>query len=567
MLISLHIENIAVIRVLDLDFERGFTVLTGETGAGKSIIIDAIHLLLGGKPSRDLIRSGEESAMVSAIFSEISRENLEVLSSLGIRPDEDGLLMVQRTVTVDGRSKTRVNGRQIPVSLQREAMDCLLTIHGQHENQMLLRPQSHLEYLDRYADDGVLLEAYRAAYDEMQKIRAEIVALSRDEREKARRIEQLKYQIADIDGAHLKPGEEEALEGERTRVKNIEKLTKHSKTVYRALYRNEKGISAAELIGRAALSLEQLGEVLPELAGYVETLNTYRSELEDIAMRTLQAAGGDIENPTAVLDRIESRLDVISKMERKYGLTIDEVLTFRERAKAELDEIEHADERIEECKAAYRRAHAAAVEAAAALTECRRRAAASLDEKMTGELEFLDMGKVRFHVSVEPENLSARGGDAVAFLISTNPGEPLKPLDRIASGGELSRLMLAVKSVLADRESTETLIFDEIDTGISGRTSQRIGIKLAQTASCAQVLCVTHSAQIAAMADTHFFISKHEIGGRTETSVTVLDREGRIGELARIMGGAEITESLRNTAAELLDSSRELAEQHQAFSK
>lgn len=556
MLLSLHIENIAVIRVLDLDFTHGFTVLTGETGAGKSIIIDAIQLLLGGRTSRDLIRSGEESAMVSAVFSEISAENLAALSELGIVPDEDGLLMVQRTVTADGHTKTRVNGRQIPISLQREAMEHLLTIHGQHENQMLLRPQSHIEYLDRYAEDGSLLETYRNAYAQMQKIRSEIVALSRDEREKARRIEQLKYQIADIDGAHLKPGEEEALANERMRVKNIEKLTKHSKMVYRALYRNEKGVSAAELIDRAVLSLEQLSEVLPETAKYAETLQNYRSELEDIAMRTIQAAGGEMENPTAMLDRIEGRLDVITKMERKYGLTVEEVLAFRERAAAELDEIEHADERMEEKKAAYRRAHTAAQEAAAALSECRSRAAALLDERMTAELAFLDMEKVRFHVEITPADLTATGADAVAFLISANPGEPLKPIDRIASGGELSRLMLAVKSVLADRESTETLIFDEVDTGISGRTSQRIGIKLAQTASFAQVLCVTHSAQIAAIADAHFFISKKESGGRTETLVTALDRAGRISELARIMGGAEMTESLRNTAAELLDSSR-----------
>ena len=554
MLVSLHIENIAVIREIDLEFDRGFTVLTGETGAGKSIIIDAIHLILGGKPSRELIRNGEDHAMVSAVFASISPENQKQLEMLGIRPDEEGLLMVQRTIYADGRAQTRLNGRMISVSLQREAMGFLLNIHGQHENQNLLRPQSHIAYLDRYADDMTELQAYRICYEKMQQIREQLLSMSRDEREKNRLLEQLKFQIADIDAARLKSGEEEMLEAERKRVKNIEKISKHSKTVYRALYRNEKGISACDLISRAASSLQQLSDIMPDAEVLAEKLECYSSELEDIAQRTMQAAGSDIEDPVAALDRIETRLDAITKMERKYGATVADVLAFRTRAAAELEELEHADERIEDLKNEYRAARSAAEEAAAILHAKRADAAVELSRRVTEELAFLDMEKVRFYVDISAEELTAKGGDAVSFLIATNAGEAMKPLDRIASGGELSRLMLAIKSVLADRESTETLIFDEVDTGISGRTSQRIGIKLKQTSSSAQVLCVTHAAQIAALAHHHYYIAKHEVDGRTETTGKSLNEEERVRELARIMGGMEMTPTLLASARELLQS-------------
>ncbi|MBQ8509053.1 MAG: DNA repair protein RecN [Clostridia bacterium] len=562
MLLSLHIENIAVIKSADIDFAGGFTVLTGETGAGKSIIIDSINLILGGKQSRDLIRSGEESAQVSAIFGELSEVSLRALEALGITPDEDGLLMVQRTITAAGKSNVKVNGRTIPVSMQREAMKYLIGIHGQHDNMTLLVPDNHILYLDEFAGIGAELTEYEKTYDQFCELNRRIAELSRGEREKAQRIEFLRFQIDEIESAKLKPDEEEQLCARRAKLQNSEKITQLSRAVYSSLYQNEKGTAALDKVKRSMKALDALSAVIPAAEELSVRLDAITYELEDIALTAEAFADDSDGDPTAQLDKIETRLDEISRLERKYGDTLPDVLTFLEKAKEELESIELSEEKLAEYTET--REYLLPVLAAQAdeLSERRAAAAEMLEAKIVEELAYLDMRGVSFSAGVKHRvetdggaSYARRGVDDVEFLIATNKGEPLKPLAKIASGGELSRIMLAIKTVLADKDSLETLIFDEVDTGVSGKTSQKIGIKLRDLAAkgSAQVLCVTHSAQIAALADNHYLISKGESGGRVSTSVTPLDTDGRVREVARIMGGINITDKLLETAREMID--------------
>ena len=557
MITSLHIENIAVVKCADLDLKSGFTALTGETGAGKSIILDSINMLTGGKCSRELIRTGEDKATVSALFEDILPQNREALTAFGVDLGEDASFMLSRSITQDGKSQIRLNGQSVSAALVREICPLLLNIHGQHENQNLLKPSKHILYLDRYAASEKLLEEYQSIYEEVTSLRHRLEAINRDEKEKTRTIELLKYQIADIDSAHLKPGEEEQLEQKKLRIRNMEKTSKAAKLIYRALYRNEKGVSAFDLIERAVTAMNSLEGILPGADGYAERLDTMRYELEDIALTADALTSGDAEllggaSAAAALDRIEGRLDTIAKLCRKYGSDIAEILAYRAHAAGELEEIELSDVRIQELTreldAATERLHRSAER----LTACRRAAADDLETRVGRELAFLEMGKVQFHVDIQPKEPGGDGMDGVEFMISTNPGDPLKPLAKIASGGEMSRIMLAIKCVLAGKESTETLIFDEIDTGVSGLTSHKIGVKLREIADTAQVLCVTHSAQIAAVAGHHLRIEKHEVGGRAETTVRELNEEERVQEIARIMGGAEITPALLETASEML---------------
>ena len=569
MLDTLHIENIAVVREADISLGRGFTVLTGETGAGKSIIIDAINLLLGARPQRDLIRSGETTAVASAVFSDIPSELVQQMSDAGVRLDEDGGLFLQRSVQADGRASTRIGGRPVSVTQQKELIGALIAIHGQHDNQQFLNPEMHIRYLDDYADAGAVLAAYSVLYHEYNEILAKIRSLQKNEQEKARMAELLKYQIADIDSGKLKPKEEEALLQKRKKIRNAEKIAKQVKTVCHALYRSEKGYSAVELIDRAVAALDTMTEIIPEAAAFSEKLSGFRYEIEDIAETVEAYADDDEGDPSALLDKIEGRLETISKLKKKYGATVEEVLAYRARAASDLDDITLSDEKIAELRQSLSAKQKELDAAAAELTALRRAAGEMLSVRIMEELAFLDMEKVRFAVSVRPlgeENpddaeassrYSSRGCDRVEFLISTNPGEPLKPLEKIASGGELSRIMLAAKCVMAASEQISTMIFDEVDTGVSGKTSQKIGIKLKELGKTGcQVICVTHSAQIAALADAHLYISKHEIDGRVETSVVPLDEEGRISELSRIIGGIEITDAIRATARELLEGGR-----------
>lgn len=561
MLKSLHIENIAVIKSADIDLASGFCVLTGETGAGKSIIIDSINLICGAKQSRELIRSGEDQATVSAVFGELPDYAVNALGELGASPDEDGLVMFSRTLTAAGKSTARLNGRVIPLSVQRDAMKYLIGIHGQHDNMALLAPENHITYLDEYAGVEAELKEYGESYEKYCGLNRSISELAKNDREKAQRLEFLRYQIEEIEALKLKPDEEDKLLARRRKLQNAEKIVQLSDSIYSLLYRNEKSTAALDKIGRASRALEALAPVLPDADSLITRLDAAASELEDIALTVdafRESAGDD---PTAELDKVETRLEAISRIERKYGDTAKDVLDFLDKARMELENIEMSEERVCELKAERDKLMPVLHGQAVRLSERRREAAASLEKKIIDQLSYLDMGGVGFTVGMEQRTdgdgnvgYTRLGIDGVEFLISTNKGEPEKPLARIASGGELSRIMLAVKSVLAEGDAPATLIFDEVDTGVSGKTSEKIGIKLRDLARSGggQVLCVTHSAQIASRADNHYLISKKEENGRASTSVTKLDLDGRVAEVARIMGGINITDKLMETAREMI---------------
>ncbi|MCR5263248.1 MAG: DNA repair protein RecN [Clostridiales bacterium] len=565
MLLSLHIENIAVARSVDIDLGPGFTVLTGETGAGKSVIIGSIGLLMGRRPDRDMIRSGESRAMVSGLFGEIGEDAAAELAKLGISPDEDGRICLQRDIEAGEKfsSQARINGRAVPVSLMRDCAARLINIHGQHDTQTLLDEGAHISLLDGWAmpESGRTLEKYGGYYHEAAELKRGIAAITRDAREKSRRVETLKYQISEIDEARLKDGEEEKLRADEKKIRGLEKLQKHSARVWRALWGGEGAVSARDLLSDAADSLDELSEALPDAAKDAETLRSYVYELEDIAEKVRRACDIGDEDPGEALDRIENRLADILRLTKKYGPEIKDVLAFRDGAAKELEEIELSDVKLKELRSRQSDVMVKLKEAASELSALRESAAVTLGNRVMEELAFLDMDKVRFSATVS-RSLSAEGvmqygrlgRDTVIFEVATNPGEPLKPLSTTASGGELSRIMLALRSVFSGRDGIGTVIYDEVDTGVSGRTSQKIGIKLALSGRQSQVICVTHSAQIAALADSHLKIEKTEAGGRSETTVRPLDHEQRVAELSRIMGGIEITEAIRRGAREMLDS-------------
>ncbi len=551
MLASLYIENIAVVRRAEIELGGGLTVLTGETGAGKSVIIDSIRLLMGARARREQIRRGENSATVAGLFRDISHDAVCALSEIGIEPDENGELYIQRTVFSDGRGKTLVGGRQIPLQLQREIGASLIAIHGQHDNQKLLRPELHIMFLDSYASECGLLEEYKSAYRALKETRRELDETNRDEAETARLTEMYQYQIKDIDSAKLRPGEDEELERLRVKIRSYEKLARYAHAVYASLCAGDNAPSARDRIGEAVSALERLSEFIPEADSMVERLRSCMLEAEDIGETVFGMLDDGDGDSSARLDRIESRIETISKLKRKYGADVREILEFRDKAKEKLDMLEESGDRAEALRKRLKAETEQAEKIARRLHDARLEAAARLSEAVTAELVFLEMEKAGFSVEIKETELGADGIDSVEFVIATNPGEPFLPLHKIASGGELSRVMLALKCVLEDKEGTGTLIFDEVDTGVSGKTAQKIGIKLRQISESAQVICITHAAQIAALSDHHLLVSKHEIDGRAETGAEELDEEGRTAELARIMGGEQITEKLLESAREL----------------
>lgn len=560
MLSSLHIENIAVIKQADIDLDRGFHVLTGETGAGKSILIDSIDLLLGARPSKDLIRNGESKATVSALFTDIKPCLDRLPDDFDITADEDGCLLVTRTVDDTGKAVTKINGRTVPVSYQKELMPYLINIHGQNDNKTLMSSDSHLEYLDNYADNGEILVKYKEAYSAYEGCKRRIASLKRDEREKLRTVELLRHQVEDIDAAKLVLGEEEELEGSKDKVKNAEKILKSSRLVEKALYRSEKSLPAYELVKRSIVALQSISDYVPSADEYIEKLTNMTYDLEEIGLSVSDIAQNDYDDPDEELDRIESRLDQISKLKKKYGSDIKEILEYRDKAQKELKEIESSDELIEDLRLEMTKHKKQAQELAEALSERRKNAATTLEASVIEELSFLEMPKVRFKVDVRRTSddegrtrLTQNGIDNVEFMISANLGEPLKSLIKIASGGELSRIMLALKNINSYGYEGQTLIFDEIDTGVSGKTSQKIGMRLRKLSRTNQVICVTHSAQIACEAHRQYLISKNEIDGRVQTSITLLERDERVKEIARIMGGVNITDKLLQSANEMLD--------------
>lgn len=551
MIESLHIENVAVVKTLDVDFQEGLTVLSGETGAGKSIIIDSLNLLLGGRADKDLIRTGETRSEVSAVFGHLSEGVRSLLSELGLEVSDD-TLMLSRVMTQQS-SSARLNGRAIPVSVLREIGAALFNIHGQNDNQQLLDPKNHVHLLDRYVGAAALSQTYGEQYRSVLALRNELDSLQRDQREQSRLCEVLKFQIAEIDAVKVKAGEEEALTELANRLRAAEQIEKSCLLTERALEGGEKGRGAIFLVERAAAAMEAISDAVPEADRLYTRLNDVRYELEDIAASLGEIDSFDGEDVLSKLDRTEARLDAIAKLKRKYGSTEEEILAFRRDAAQRLEQLEHADERMEDLAEEIRLAEGEAKKTASALSELRRRGAKGLTGAVCETLAFLDMPRVRFEVGIsKASDFRAYGLDEVEFLISTNPGDPLLPMAKIASGGELARIMLSLKNVLNVCDGVNTVIFDEIDTGISGKTSRKVGIKLKEIGRTAQVLCVTHSAQIASLAHHHLYISKREEDGRVSTSLRELDAEGRVEEIARILGGIEITEVQRRAAREMI---------------
>ena len=547
MLRLLHIENIAVIEQADILFEDGFNVMTGETGAGKSIVIDAISAILGERAYRDMIRTGCGKASVRAVFDRVPE--LAWFAENDV-PYEDELT-VQREIYLDGKNVCRVNGLPVSVGVLKKLGLQLINIHGQHDSAALFDENYHLSFLDSFACNENLLEVYRQKYQSLQALRREMERLSMDESEKLRRMENLKYQIEEISRAALKAGEDETLEARRKLLQNAEKLSDGLEEASRCLNGGEDSNGAASLLAQAERALAKLTRFDESLTALHDTVADLMYQVQDAAEQV-----GDriyaMSYSADELERIEERLDIIHRLRRKYGATCEDILAYLDRAKAELDEIELADEKMEQLRKKEKAALREAKDAAMALRESRKQAASGLAERVLKELADLDMKKVQFSCEFTETELSPLGADAVAFYMSANLGEALKPLNKVASGGELARIMLSMKNVLAEKDQIGTLIFDEVDTGVSGRAAQHVAEKLKSVSKSKQVLCVTHLPQLAALADTHLLIAKAEHDGRTFTTVTPLDFEGRKRELARIIGGATITETTLQSAAEML---------------
>lgn len=550
MLELLHIENIAIIERADIMFGRGFNALTGETGAGKSIVIDALGAVLGQRTSRELIRTGAEKAFVSAEFSGVPAE-MPGLAETGLSPEEDGTLLLQRELYGDGRNACRVNGRPVTVAQLKRIGAGLLNIHGQHDGQQLLDEEQHLAYLDRFGrvDDALTRCAER--YGTLRETRREIETLRMDEAEKARRVDMLRHQIDELERADLQEGEEEALLARRNILRSGEKFTAAIAKADLCLNGGDEGMGAVSAIREAENALHALRSLGDEFAALSERLEALRCEAYDLA-ETIRDKKEAYEFSPQELDAVEARCDQLYRLKKKYGASVGDMLAYLARSREELDRIEYADERIAQLQETLREQEAAAMEAARALSALRRAAAQELEERISRELTELDMPKLRFAIDFQEKELSENGIDAVSFLMSANVGESLRPIQKIASGGELSRIMLAMKNVLAEQDSVMTMVFDEVDTGVSGRAAQRVAEKLARLSRFRQVLCVTHLPQLAAMADVHFGVEKGEADGRTRTNVLVLDRAARRREVARLSGGDPPSDTMLSGAEELL---------------
>lgn len=555
MINSLYIKNIAVIKELSVDLSGGLTTLTGETGAGKSVIIDSIGILLGSRPHKEKIRNGEASATVSACFDGLSEDTLRALDELGFDGREG--VVIQRTVTREGKTSVKVNGQTVTQAMGKQIGAHLMTIHGQNDNQKLMQRSEHMGILDSYAELSESKNEYFKVYSEYKATRERLDSIKKSAAESARMLDVYKFQAREIDEAALRSGEEERLEAEEKRLENIEKIEKHSRFAYHVLRGSEKSVSV--LVDKASASLEQLSSVINEAQELAERLARVGYELDDIAEAVRELVGDDVQGADKRLDKIGSRLDLIQKLKRKYGENIDEILKFRKSIGERIDEMENSDELIERTEKELKELLTRLSEKGRMLTEKRKAAAKRLQDDIMRELSFLEMPKVRFVVDVKcGESPTPNGFDEVEFLISTNAGNEPMPMIKIASGGELSRIMLAIKTVLLDKDGVDSVIFDEIDTGISGKTSRKVGIKLKEIAKKIQVLCVTHSAQIASLADGHLLISKRECDGETQTSVRLLDEEGRVNEVARILGGLNITRSQTDAAREMIEEGKYL---------
>ena len=547
MLSLLHIENIAVIECADITFHKGFNILTGETGAGKSIVIDGISAIIGERAYRDMIRTGTDKASVRAVFTDVPMLSWFEDNAVPYDPET----VIVREIYLDGRNICKVNGTAVNVTMLRQLGIQLINIHGQHDSAALFNEENHLTYLDAYADNQGLRDSYGEKYNTLSQLRHEIKRISMDESEKLRRMETLRYQIEEIEKANLKPEEDTNLEERRKLLQNAEKISDGIYTAVECLYGSDESDGAAALLQQAEREISRLQRFTEGYNALHERISDLMYQVQDLA-EEVRAARDDLSYSADELERIEARLDVIHRLRKKYGATCTDILDYLDRAKKELDEIEFADEHIERLKIKCQKAEQEATAAALVLRKNRQDAAHLLSGKILEELSALDMPKVQFSCVFAETELSAIGMDQVAFYMSANAGEALKPMSKVASGGELARIMLAMKNVLAEQDQINTLIFDEVDTGVSGRAAQKVAEKLRSVAKNKQVLCVTHLPQLAAMGDTHLLIAKEERQGRTYTTVTPLDMEGRKKEVARIIGGANITETTLRSAEEML---------------
>ena len=541
MLLSLYIENIALIQKLNIEPGSGLTVLTGETGAGKTIIVGSLSLLCGARGDRDVVRTGEDHALAEGVFGNLSAKEAESLATLGVEPDDDGLVMLSRRISSDGRSVCRVNGRTVTAGMLKSVGACLLNLHGQQESMQLSDPDTHLPLLDGYAADEAELDSYKTRYRDWLAAKKRLESLENASRDSEERADMLDFQINE-------------LEAESLRLGNFEKIAEGTQRAHDALYANP---SAYELIKKAESSLKRLSAVLPEAEELAKRLESCSLEIADIAETLTSFSSSDGENVSVKLDRVEGRLAELKRLERKYRVPADELAPKLASLKEERRGIESADELAAEAKKELDEKEKLLSAAAKELSDIRKAKANELSQTIMGQLEELDMPSVRFEPRFSAKPFAADGADDLEFLIAPNKGEEPKPMSKIASGGELSRIMLSVKSALAASGGAGCAVFDEIDTGISGKTSEKIGIKLKQLASHgSQVICVTHSAQIAALADTHLRVSKTQSEDRTYTQLTVLDNEGRINEVARIMGGISLTDSVLAAAREAIENGR-----------
>lgn len=547
MLTSLKIENVAIIESAAIEFGCGLNVLTGETGAGKSIVIDSINAILGERTSRDIIRTGAQSAKVYAVFEDVNARVREFLDENGI-DCEDGVLIINRTLSREGKNICRLNGAPVTVSMLREIGGELIDIHGQHDNQSLLSPEKHCGFVDSFAGNADIIADYREKYGRLCEIRSKLKKLTTDESSKSQKIDFLTYQIDELEKAEITVGERDELKARKSLINNSQKVIESLNIAYEALKADGAGIDmitdAESEISDASAYMETLGEAS-------EKITDIRYELEDVA-ETVRDAMSEVDFDPSELEDIDERLDLLYRLSKKYGNTEEEMLEYLEKAREELDNIAFSEEKVKELQKQEREALAEAESAAQRLTESRKTAGKKLSNAICSELEFLDMPNVRFAIKCDDVGLTENGKDELEFLISANVGEEPKPLAKIASGGELSRIMLAIKNVLAETDGVDTMIFDEIDTGVSGRAAQKIAMKLRSASKGRQVICVTHLAQIAAQGDVHLYISKSVSDGKTYTNIKSLIEEERVAEIARIMGGMEITKLQLESAREML---------------
>ncbi len=549
MLAQLFIRNIAVIEKASIDLEKGFTVLTGETGAGKSIIIDAIHAVLGERTSKELVRTGTDSASVSALFTGLDEDTLSLLDRLSLPREEDGSLLIQRDIRLEGRSTCKINGAPATVSMLKQLGPRLVTIHGQHESYELLSPEVHMEYLDSFAGLESMLAEYQAAYRTLRETQRQLEAQQTDEGEKARLSDLLHYQIDEIEAANVRVGEREELEAQRELIRNSEKIASALELLRGLLSGDEESEGLLAGISQAAAQAGRVAAYLPELADASQKLQEAGYLLEDV---DAILHGTAVDFDPALQESIEERLDLLYKLGLKYGGSEEKILEYLEDCRIRLHQIEFSDEERERLEAQYETQKTAAIALAKELSEQRKAASKQFISQVKGELAFLNMPGIAFETEIQRVPLNHMGCDKLQFLVSANKGEPPKPMSKIASGGELSRIMLAIKTVLSGKDKVDTLIFDEVDTGISGAAANKVGQKLKQVSQNRQVLCITHLAQIAALADHHFLISKHVEGERTYTQVQGLDFEGRKREVARIIGGDQVTDLQLEMAGEML---------------